>query len=101
MEAIDRLVVIADDENSSSNRMRLASNCSDLKRSMTAARWLHDEEGDLLSQIGAPGRRSGGGDGADSVFQPSNGDVTQTIQAPERPGRFTSQLSAPPLHSST
>ena len=42
---------------------------------MTAARRLHDDEGDLPSQFGVPGRRAGEADRADPVFQPSNGQV--------------------------
>ena len=56
---------------------------------MTAARRSHEDESSHPSQIGAPGRSAGGADRADPVFQPNNGDVTQTIQAPERPGRFS------------
>ena len=62
---------------------------------------LRCRTGDRRSYFGGSMRSVGGQDGSEPVFQPSNGDVTQTIQAPERPGRFTSQLSAPPLHSST
>ena len=49
---------------------------------MTAARRLHDDEGDLPSQIGVSGRRAGETDRADPIFQPVTaqrtlrGDVT-------------------------
>ena len=56
---------------------------------MTAARRSHEDEGDLPSQIGAPGRSAGGADLADPVFQPSNGGVTQSNEPPKNPGRFS------------
>ena len=58
---------------------------------MTAARRLHDDEGDLPSQFGVPGRRAGEADRADPVFQPSNGD-THTNPALEHPPRFRSSV---------
>ncbi len=62
---------------------------------MTAARRSHEDEGDLRSQICAPGRSAGGAERADPVFQPNNGDVTQTIQAPDLPGRFSFLTNKP------
>ena len=40
---------------------------------MTEGRRSHEDEGDLRSQICAPGRSAGGAERADPVFQPSNG----------------------------
>ena len=40
---------------------------------MTAARRSHEDEANLPSQIGAPGRSAGGADRADPVFQPNKG----------------------------
>ena len=39
-------------------------------KAMTAARRSHEDEGDLPSRIGAPGRSTGGADRADPVFHP-------------------------------
>ena len=53
---------------------------------MTAARRSHEDEGDLPSQIGAPGRSAGGAERADPVFQPNDGGVTQSNEPPKNPG---------------
>ena len=46
---------------------------------------LGDEVGDRRSPSSAQARSIGGSESADAAFHPSNGDVTQTIQAPGKP----------------
>ena len=65
------------------------------------------QPGDRRAHFGGPKRSSGSQDSTRPVCQPSNGDVTQTIQAPESPGRFnprprraTSSRSLPALGTS-
>ena len=48
---------------------------------MTEGRRSHEDEGDLRSQICAPGRSAGGTERADPLFQPSNGTSTHTRDA--------------------
>ena len=59
---------------------------------MTAERRLHDDEGDFPSQIGVLGRRAGGADRADPIFQPNSGKVNRSYQSRELPDRFSQQL---------
>ena len=50
--------------------------------------------GDRRSSIGVRERSVDGESRADRIFQPSNDDVTQTIRAAEKPGRFSMRLDA-------
>ena len=70
------------------------------RRRLGAKPWrAHEEsatEPEPVSHTPKGRRRSTGGeDRSDPVFQPNNGDVTQTIQAPDLPGRFSFLTNKP------
>ena len=46
---------------------------------MTEGRRSHEDEGDLRSQICAPGRSAGGAERADPVFQPSTDNARRFL----------------------
>ena len=56
--------------------------------SARAAARSHDDEGDLRSQICAPGRSAGGEERAHPVFQPSTGNAHR-FQCPLNSERFS------------
>ena len=60
---------------------------------VAGVRGVHHRAGACESHSQGRRRSTGGEDRSDPVFQPSNGGVTQTIQTPESPGRFTPVVS--------
>ena len=57
-------------DGSSSSPTRLVSKCGDFQRSHDGSADVHDNDGDIRSQMGAPWRSAGGVDRTDPVFQP-------------------------------